>query len=764
MLPRLKETNKTRDMLQDFKGINKNVRASDGEFFAMKNTTSAYYPALSPRNPRGVAMKLEDCGGLLAKDKLCYIEGDTLHYGDETLPLLANLNKERQLVSFGAYIIVFPDQIYLNTADLSDRGQIIDHAVYTYPTGENTVDIELVDAEGKSIPIMYINGCKWRGKVKTVAVSQYDKSGGNPYSLNATTYLGDEWTNVAKTESSYNTFGSAIADYIEAQKLKYGGADGDEYVFFGMSSVNHSFPPQAGETVTPEDPHKFGIRHVKRSNYTGGVKDGIVQGVENVKWKRYSEGFIYVEPIKESTEVNEFTLMDYYTTGSKTYYIEVKGVNCPKVDEYLLDCTETPAKVKRYTEDGWKDVETFVKITTTGIGTNVSGDNVGIKLVGFDSLENVYYQSGLFEGLMKKYSTAYGRLGTVTDDYVLAPGTLSTGYTKVSGVSGITLDLQKLNLNFDYVIESQNRLWACRYGTDLTGEKVNKIYASALGDFRKWDKFDGTDDDSYFVNVGSDGEFTGAVNYNGNPIFFKENCIHRIYGTYPSAYQLSTETSFGLQKNSEKSLQVIGGSLFYKTPDGIYTYNGGSNTCISLKLGLDRHSKAIAGSLNNKYYVSMVSEEEGKRLLYVYDIFKDMWHIEDDIDVVCMERFEDNLYIATKDGTVFTVKDNTGKSDEIVEWSAETGIIGYTSPDSKYISCVQIRMNLDFGAEVEMYIEYDSSEDWEFKGAVKGGNVLSSYPFPIQPRRCDHFKIRLKGKGKCKIFSFTKVLEQGGIV
>lgn len=750
MLPRLKETNKTRDMLQEFKGINKNVRASDGEFYEMQNMTSDYYPALAPRNPRGIGMKLKDCGGLLAKDKLCYIEGDTLHYGDVTVPLFANLGKARQLVSFGAYIIVFPDQIYLNTADPSDRGQIIDHESYTYPTGENTVDLELVDADGKSIPIMYINGCKWRGKSTTVATSTYED---NPLRYNQIASLPEEWTSTASGVEQYNTFGPAIVDYIAAQKIKYGGKDGDEYVLFSMSTESLGW---TGDKIE----YKFGIRSPRGRDVT--------QGYENVKISRYDDEYISIIPTIESTEINSLVVKDYYYIDykvyrDKTYYVEVKGVDHPMLNEYLLDCTVSPAKVKKYTEAGWEDVETYVKINTSGIGSQVSGNNVGLKIVGFDSLENAFYKSGVLQGLLDKYSQ-YVRLGQISADYVMAPGTLSTGFTKISDVSGMTLELQNLNLTFDYVIESQNRLWACRYGTDLTGQKVNKIYASALGDFKTWDKFDGTDDDSYFVNLGSDGEFTGAVNYNGNPIFFKENCIHRVYGNYPSAYNVTTDNSFGLQKGSAESLQVISGRLFYKATDGIYAYDGGSNSLVSLKLGLSRYKDAIGGNIDNKYYVSMVSEEDGKRLLYVYDILKDMWHVEDGLDVTHMEKYNDNLYIASRDGTVFTVKDKQGDSDEIVEWSAETGIIGYTMPDSKYVSCVQIRMNVSFGAEVQIYIEYDSDEAWEFKGAVKGSNTLGSYTFPIQPRRCDHFRIRLKGNGKCKIFSLTKIMENGGII
>ena len=73
----------------------------------------------------------------------------------------------------------------------------------------------------------------------------------------------------------------------------------------------------------------------------------------------------------------------------------------------------------------------------------------------------------------------------------------------------------------DFVIESGNRLWGCRYGKALNGETVNEIYASKLGDFRNWYCFAGISTDSYTASVGTDGAFTGAVTYMGRPIFFK---------------------------------------------------------------------------------------------------------------------------------------------------------------------------------------------------------------------------------------------------
>ncbi len=754
MLPKLKETAKSRDMVQEFKGVNHNVRISDSEFYDMTNMSSDLYPALSPRKPRGVAMQLADCGGLLAKDKLCYIENDVLHYGEVTVPLITNIGRERQLVSFGAYIIVFPDQIYLNTADLSDTGKIVDVAEYTYPTEGKAVKFELVNASGKEIPIMYINGCKWAGTGAIITDSglQGGDFYGTPYLQTQIEYTGSEWQESANKVNPYNTFGPAIVEYIAKQRAVYGA---DKYRFFSKSSTR--LPQRLSIGSTDELWKHFS------------------QTIENVEVKVYknpspsiyaSDGY-YIEPTKESTEVNAFSGTKDSDPNDNIVEpfdlkIEVKGYKAPQKDEYLLDCTVSPAKVKKWTGTRWTTIETYVKITTTGIGTALDGKDDGMRLVGFASLENVYKNTGMFDDLIKQYSF-FGKVESYTADSITVPGVLTTGFTKISNVSGVELTVKDLNPIYDYVVESQNRLWACRYGEDETGEKINKIYASALGDFKTWDKFDGTDADSYFANLGTDGAFTGAINYKGYPIFFKENCIHRVYGNLPSQYQVTTDNSFGLQSGSAKSLQVLSGRLFFKAIDGIYAYDGANVTPISLKLGTGRFFDAVGGNVDSKYYVSMVSEEDGKRRLFVYDVLKDMWHVEDNIDVSCMERYNDNLYIADKNGTVYTVKDKNGTSKEKVEWSVESGIIGYSLPDSKYVSCMQIRAAIEHDAEMSVYIQYDSDGFWEYKGTMTGNNLMS-HTIPIQPKRCDHFKLKIEGKGECRVFSITKILENGGIV
>ena len=96
-----------------------------------------------------------------------------------------------------------------------------------------------------------------------------------------------------------------------------------------------------------------------------------------------------------------------------------------------------------------------------------------------------------------------------------------------------------------------------------------------------------------------------------------------------------------------------------------------------------------------------------------------------------------------------------------MEWFAETGIMGYSTPDAKYVGKVQMRIMLPVGSKVSLYIEYDSDGYMEFMGGIEGMS-FHAFTVPVMPRRCDHFKIRVEGVGECKIFSISKVMEEGG--
>ena len=79
-----------------------------------------------------------------------------------------------------------------------------------------------------------------------------------------------------------------------------------------------------------------------------------------------------------------------------------------------------------------------------------------------------------------------------------------------SGDSEAALTIKREAPEMDFLCENENRLWGCKGDT---------IFSSKLGDPFNWNCFDGLATDSYAVDVGSEGDFTGAVSYLGYAVF-----------------------------------------------------------------------------------------------------------------------------------------------------------------------------------------------------------------------------------------------------
>lgn len=344
------------------------------------------------------------------------------------------------------------------------------------------------------------------------------------------------------------------------------------------------------------------------------------------------------------------------------------------------------------------------------------------------------------------------------NDYIIINGVSASteGYTDFR-----TVDIKTTMPTMDFVIESNNRLWGCRYGANDKGEFVNEIYASKLGDFKHWTTYKGISTDSYAASVGASGPFTGAINYGGYPIFFKEDCLYKIYGNYPAQYQIQEIKCNGVEASSENSLAIVNDILYYKSRAGICGYDGSLPVVISSALGEDLkyYAKAVGGEFNGKYYVSMMGNNNTP-CLFVYDTKKGLWHKEEEPKINLFCNQQGNLYYLSEDKKDL-IKSIAGKDEEQVQWEAITGEIGTNSPDMKSISRLDVRMRLSVGSEVIFFIEYDSSGEYEYLFTAKGTR-LDSFSMPVKPKPCDHLRLKIMGIGDAQIYSITKTVEYGG--
>lgn len=573
--PSLKRKAVRKNCISVFRGLDRRMRGVEGSFTDMENLSAACAPMLGTRGKRALFKTLAAPGGLIEKDALAWVDAGTLFYNGVPTPITGLSAGEKQLVSMGAYICIFPDKVFYNTADPDDYGSM--EASWSY-TGR--VSCTLCNAQG------------------------------------------EDYADV--TESAYEP------DAPDAGQLWL----------------------DTGEKVL-------------------------------CRWDAASEQWISIDSV--------YTKLTFTAQG------------------------QLGAKFSLYD------------------GVSISGSR-------FESLNGSKIIYGIGGGENE------------SDYIVLVSECVSPGHYDNESIS-----IKRRVPELDYVCQCRNRLWGCRYGNDGEGN-INELYACALGDFKNWNQFMGLSTDSWRASVGSDGVWTGAVNYLGTPIFFKENCLHRISVSASGAHQVDETVCRGVEKGSAKSLAVVNETLLYKSRSDICAYQGGFPESVSAALGTTRYSGAAAGVIGQKYYVSMLDEKNAPSL-FLYDMAHGLWYREDALRAECFARVDDELFCLAGNRLI-ALCGSAGEQEGRIRWYAESGILGLEYAGEKYISRIIVRALLDCRSTLELFTEYDSSGVWEFAGRVHQ-HRLGSVEIPLRVRRCDHIRIKLAGEGAMTLFSVILELTEG---
>ena len=429
-------------------------------------------------------------------------------------------------------------------------------------------------------------------------------------------------------------------------------------------------------------------------------------------------------------------------------YTQTDAPENPTATTLWLDTSTTPNVLKQWSDSNsmWVSIEsTYIKIQHPEIGKSFEVYD-GITISGLKDNESL----SSLDGAAIVYDKG--------DDYIVVVGILDKVVRLTSPVT-----FKRSMPVMDYVIEANNRLWGCRYGLDDSGEFVNRLYASKLGDFKNWNCYMGLSTDSYYANVGSDGYFTGAVTHLGAALFFKENVLHKVYGSFPAEFTIQDTACRGVQDGCHGSLAIVNEVLYYKARHAVCAYDGSLPVEVSYVLGNERYYEAVGGTHGNKYYICM-SDAFDNWNLFVYDTSKGLWHKEDDLQATHFTTYRGELYcVDAKNLNIITLLGSGEAYEDEVEWMVESGEQGISSPDMKYVSRIVFRMKLDIGTVIDMYAQYDLSDEWERIAHFRGTD-LRSFSVPIRPRRCDFMRLKIEAKGMGKIYSMTKTIEQGSDV
>lgn len=491
--------------------------------------------------------------------------------------------------------------------------------------------------------------------------------------------------------------------------------------------------------------------------------------------------------------------MNMCNVYGEDYNFEFVQNEVPDEDVYIilngtlwLDTSTSPAKMMEYssTYSGWIEIlSNYIKITVEGDITDKFKSYDGVTLSGFpdilgdfnsstvmyyvDKAEDGVHSCFVVPGILSPQSVANA-------DENITFNKSDNSITYISSSDPVTLTRKVPDM--DFVCELDNRLWGC-------SNENHEVYSSKLGDPFNFNCFMGLSTDSYVLTIGSDGEFTGCTAHLGYMLFFKEDCVHKIYGTKPTNYQVTTVAVRGVQKGSHRSLCIVDETLFYKAKGGVMMYQGSLPECISDNLGTQQFSDAVAGSCGSKYYISM-KDSQGVWWLYVYDTATGFWHKEDNTHFkFTLSTLTQLYYIDGDDSSLNTIigrdesisverlvsssldapaeyeiTDYFVHKEEPVAWSIESGDLYSSSIDNKYISRLRILMLLSQNTKINVFLRYDNEREWRCvctKSFKYVGSVKDTYNLPIVPRRARRLRIKISGTGDCLIQAIARSVEQG---
>lgn len=339
--------------------------------------------------------------------------------------------------------------------------------------------------------------------------------------------------------------------------------------------------------------------------------------------------------------------------------------------------------------------------------------------------------------------------------------------TKGSVLTLVGLD-SDLDFNPKFITPYNNRNFACNVEGDC-------VYSSVIGSLYDFNALEDGEASADWISVMSSGVFTGMTAFGGNVFYFKEHCVHKLYGSSPSDWQLVELPINGVENGAENSIAVENDYCIYKSTDGFYIFDGLTATKISDKLGryMDiggaRYSSAI---FKGKYYCAVVNFIGGTYTLFTYDISKGLWSCEEcdtelgtTADVQIMKTQRDVYLVKCNASTAEIISLNSNREFEFdstwtdsMPWCVQTGRLDVSSPYNKHFTKIAICAEGDGSAVTVKAIGKGASRERSFTFSP---TEIDTFTYAFKPMRCDNMKLKLSGTGQAKIHSITVFLSEG---
>lgn len=297
------------------------------------------------------------------------------------------------------------------------------------------------------------------------------------------------------------------------------------------------------------------------------------------------------------------------------------------------------------------------------------------------------------------------------------------------------------------------------------GVDDDRVYASGYNDYTNWnlDTIDEYNDANSWcspsqANTKAGGKFTGITTFQSHVICFKRDFMHEIYNT-KNPFRLQDIYAEGAI--DQRTIQDVDGKLIFVSEDDVKIYTGSNPRIIGYNLNMSQFTYAVSGTDNRNYYL-YCEDKDGKMYLYVYDTFTEMWSEQSvACRVLSFAHNKNGMYMLDEDGIVY--KMDTDTYDH--EWSFETDLITNKTVDIKHVKKLQMLVNVEEDADMQVYILYDDEKfDKNTSHLVYTSKKAGKYPIRVKPRQTANygFKLHFEGKGYVKLYELEIFIEAGG--
>ena len=143
------------------------------------------------------------------------------------------------------------------------------------------------------------------------------------------------------------------------------------------------------------------------------------------------------------------------------------------------------------------------------------------------------------------------------------------------------------------------------------------------------------------------------------------------------------------------------------------------------------------------------------------DTRQGLWYREDGVEALGFAPWGGDLYCLTAEGQLLAMKGAGETHEGPVQWMAETGEMGLDAAESRYLVRLSLRLLPEAGSTVRAWLSYDEGGSWRPAGSLEGAGRVQACTLHIRPRRCRQLRLRLTGRGGCRIYSLSAVYEKG---